>query len=189
MPSALWEAIDAGDVRRVELLITKGVNVNVRNKGRDGATALMFAAEGGNVDIVKALLAAGADINAKDDDGDGVLVWADDFDVIRLLIAAGADIDDMVIEGGEEGEIAKTLLKFLLAADETDDANVRNEDGDTMLIWATRRGHVAVVGILLALAELDIDAKDKDGRTARDIAVENNRADIVELFDSYRQEN
>ena len=159
---ALREAICADDLRRVELLISKGASFSINVRDSDGVTVLMLAAEAGNVDIVKMLLAAGANVNAKDFDGDAVLVWAmgeGHVDVVEVLLAAGADV------------------------------NAKNNDGDTVLMQAVGAGHIDVIKLLLA-AGADINAKDEDGDTARDMAMmwQEEYAEIVKLLDGHRQE-
>src|SRR5206468_12230693 len=60
----LWEAAKRGDVKTVEALLAKGVDVNA--KSAYGATALHFACDKGQVEVVKLLLKHKADGNAKD---------------------------------------------------------------------------------------------------------------------------
>ncbi len=81
----------ARDVSQVEVLLTKGADVN--QKGCRGGTALMTAAWMGNSEIVKALIAAGADLNAQMEDGATALslaVQKGHSDIARLLKQGGA---------------------------------------------------------------------------------------------------
>ena len=57
-----------GNKEVVELLITKGADVNAKDD-QSGETPLHFAAFSGHKEIVELLIAKGADVNAKDDDG------------------------------------------------------------------------------------------------------------------------
>ncbi|KAI3328863.1 hypothetical protein HD806DRAFT_519243 [Xylariaceae sp. AK1471] len=43
--------------------------------------------------------------------------------------------------------------------------NATNEDGQTLLWWAARYGHAAIVKVLLDSGKVDADLKDEDGRT------------------------
>jgi ankyrin repeat protein len=77
--------------RIVDLLISRGANVNARDVL--GGTALMMAARGGRGDIVRVLIKAGADVNAKDNEGRTALSGAVDAghgQVARLLEQSGA---------------------------------------------------------------------------------------------------
>src|SRR4051794_8922962 len=87
----LWRLAETGDLRRLEDLLARGVDVNARNQ--EGATALMMAAYQGQLEVVRALTDHGADLNATDFDGDTAVMLADHSgheDIVRLLIARGA---------------------------------------------------------------------------------------------------
>ena len=61
--SALHLAAEAGHKTVVELLLTKGVAVDIRTES--GETALFLAAGKGHKDVLEVLLANGADVNAR----------------------------------------------------------------------------------------------------------------------------
>src|SRR5262249_11480154 len=92
----LWEAAKKGDVKTVEALLAKGVDVNAKTDY--GATALHFACDKGNVEVVKLLLKHKADVNAKDTFYSAQpLAWAlmkDHAEVVKVLIEAGAGSAD-----------------------------------------------------------------------------------------------
>ena len=87
------ELIDAaaeGNTGRVENLLNKGANVEVR--ARDDWTALTIAAREGHYGTVKLLLNKGAKVNAKEGGGHTPLFWAKKYNrqqVIELLKEAG----------------------------------------------------------------------------------------------------
>ena len=87
------ELIDAaaeGNTKRVEALLNKGVNIEVR--ARDDWTALTIAAREGHYETVKLLLDKGAKVNAKEGGRHTPLFWAKKYNhqkVIELLKAAG----------------------------------------------------------------------------------------------------
>jgi len=62
--TALTIAADKGHYRFVELLLSRGAQVDVRNK--KGNSSLWLAANGGHLDVVQLLYSAGADIDSQD---------------------------------------------------------------------------------------------------------------------------
>jgi len=62
--TALTIAADKGHYRFVELLLSRGAQVDVRNK--KGNSSLWLAANGGHIDVVQLLYSAGADIDSQD---------------------------------------------------------------------------------------------------------------------------
>jgi hypothetical protein len=83
-----------GDAAKVEALLKRGANVEIR--ARDGWTPLTIAAREGRTDIVLALLRAGAKPNAEEGGGNTALFWATYYghvDTARSLIANGADLN------------------------------------------------------------------------------------------------
>src|ERR1700757_966508 len=92
-PEDLWAAARRGDVKIVESLLAKGIDVNAKTKY--GATALSYAADKGHVEVVKVLLKHKAAVNAKDTFYNATpLTWAlyrQHWGVVKLLIDAGAE--------------------------------------------------------------------------------------------------
>ena len=77
--------------RTVEVLLSYGFNINLRNSS--GATALHFAAHNGCLSIVEYLISHGADVNAVDNNGRSVLDYATgEEEVILTLVQHGANI-------------------------------------------------------------------------------------------------
>jgi ankyrin repeat protein len=76
----------------VELLLTRGANVNAGDDG--GVTALMLAANNGRAAVLQRLISRGANVNAQTRDGWTALTyaaWKGHPSVARRLLAAGAD--------------------------------------------------------------------------------------------------
>src|SRR5262245_65427656 len=91
----LWDASRRGDVKAVEALLKKGVDVNART--RFGATALWYAAYKGRVGVVKLLLEHKADPNLSD------TVWG--MSPLQLAVAFGKqELIGPMLDAKGEGE-------------------------------------------------------------------------------------
>lgn len=87
----LWRVAETGDVDELGAILSRGVNVNARNK--HGMTALMRAAYYGHEETVRALLKHGADPNLSRNDKFTALALAAFFGhtgTVRILIEHGA---------------------------------------------------------------------------------------------------
>lgn len=96
--SPLFEAVKNGDKTKIEALLVKGVNVNVKEDKFYTSTPLHYAVRKGNKDIVALLLARGAEVNV----GDGgswnstplhYAAEGGNEDIIALLLGKGAEVN------------------------------------------------------------------------------------------------
>jgi len=113
---SLWAAARQGDVKAIESLLAKGVDVNA--KTHYGATALWFAAYKSRLDVVKFLIAHKADLNAADTVWGGtplgLAVEEDNAAIVKVLLEAGAtDADAALLAALNSGsiEVVRTLLE------------------------------------------------------------------------------
>ena len=177
-PLSLDEAASVGNLEMVKLLVYHGVDVDVKGPYL-GKTALHRATIGGYKDVVELLLAEGADVSAKSQVHLATpLHYAAEKghkEIAELLIAKGADV------------------------------NAKNNDGQTPVDVAFQRNRKEIVdllvekraavslhtaaqhGLLEKLQELitegaDVNAKNKDGQTALDIAMKEYNEEIVKLL-------
>jgi len=105
---SLHQAVVDGDIDQVNLLLSKGADVNLRN--RMSWTPLHTAIQNRRQAIVELLTTKGADVNAKDNRGQTplhVAVNTSQKDAVELLIAKGADVNVM----GSRGDNALSLAK------------------------------------------------------------------------------
>ncbi|MFC1781368.1 ankyrin repeat domain-containing protein [Planctomycetota bacterium] len=92
--SLLHGAVQSDSVKLVELLIDKGVDVNVKNQAE--ATPIFNAASTGNLQVVELLVSKGADVNTKNRIGQTPLHLAcqrGNKEVVEFLIDKGADVN------------------------------------------------------------------------------------------------
>ena len=116
----LLEAVIVGDVEKVKDLLTKGAEVDVRD--RNGMTPLLLAARKGNSETVRLLLAHGANVNAQD----YYLAWT------PLILASALG--------------HKKVVKLLL--EHGADIDIKDQNGMTALKYAVKNGYKEIVELL-----------------------------------------
>jgi ankyrin repeat protein len=178
--TALYLATEAERARVVALLLDKGADAGIA--GRSGVTPLAAAAFRGSTPIVNLLLAYGADPNVVDTTGKAPIAYAAALGytgVVARLLDAGVDPNKrhgndltalMWAAGHDNGagllDIESTLNLLLDRGARINDADNR---GRTALMIAAELGHTSVVELLLR-RDADQALKDKDGKTALDLA-------------------
>jgi uncharacterized protein len=156
----LIQAVEAGDLKKAQKLISKGANVNQTDNV--GFPALSIAAGRRDEKMTKLLLEAGADVNARSATlNDSALARAaqnSNGETVLILLAAGAHVDDRDGAGGTplfnaalKGDLE--IVDALLSAGA--DVNARSSSGWTALKEAQMRGHEAVVQRLKSGGAID----------------------------------
>jgi ankyrin repeat protein len=158
--SALFYAITAGDVQTADLLIAAGAKPDDRMTvlGVFSISPLTFAAIDDEARLVDFLIGKGANVNDVDDDGISALAWATLSNHVRttqVLLARGAKVDQV-------DKFGMTPLLYAASVD----------FGDT-----------AVLETLIG-AGADLNAKNKQGQTALDLARIFNHANAASLLSS-----
>lgn len=106
--TALFRAVERGEVARVARLLAAGTDPNSLN--RYGSTPLMVAALGADVAILHALVAAGADVDLQCPGGSTALMKAALWGCVDLVVALlrlGADPALTDAEGWNAAQIAR----------------------------------------------------------------------------------
>ena len=181
----IHDAAKAGDVKKVQALLTAKPDL-VNAKTTDwGVTPLFFAA---NKDMAELLLSKGADVNAKDNYWFTPLVYAvssGNKDVVELLLSKGAEVNVKNMNDAEYTPLLsaarsgnKDIVELFLAKGL--DVNAKDKYGNA-LANAASSGHRDVVELLLSKGA-DINVKDGLGRTVLFNAAESGSKDVVELF-------
>ncbi len=188
----------SGNAVAVELLLDAGAKGNEADKYGD--TALMAAAAAGEPNCVDLLIKRGAEVNAQNsrhqtallsgamaDDGfvaslkdRGHPQVADDLihrdEVVKLILDAGADVNARGANGrsalfSSDDEIVEEILQH------DPELEVRDDNGATPLV-ATASESIAE---LLVDAGADVNAEDKQGKTALIQAAEMNYIEKLEI--------
>jgi ankyrin repeat protein len=152
--TALDHAVDNGNREMVELLLSRGANVNARNGS--GRTALMRIGEEATSDLVWDLLNAGAEVNFKSETGETALITAayqNNVEALKALLDAGADVSN------------------------------KDEDGQTALMVAAENGHLQNVRALV-LAGANLDQQDVEGKNALTLAIESEHRAVIRFLRS-----
>ena len=112
--TALIEAVIEGHENIVQLLISRGADVNQKDTGEFsvGETPIIVAAMKGETQIAAILIRRGADVNIKTKDGQTALIYAarapgDRTEIARLLIDSGADVN-------AKNKVGMTALAYAL---------------------------------------------------------------------------
>ena len=153
--TAIFIAVENGNVETVRTLLDFGAKINVRDQEK--RTPLMRLDSDATPELVKLLLSYGAKINRVDKEENNVLHHVAVYvsgEVLQMLIDEGADID------------------------------AQNETGETPLMIAANYENLECVRALLA-AGANVNLRDKEGKTALGIARENEHEEIAELLASY----
>ncbi len=202
-------AAQSGEWDVVKLLISKGAKFN--NEITIQGTPLHFAVQEGNLDMIGFLLDEGADIESQDKDNKKPLhlaVDANRLSVIKLLLDRGANVnvkdmyDKTPLDLATEEDVIKVLEKaqldqgLLINArdgnlDKVKDliaqgANLETKD-NTALHNACSNGHLKIVEYLIDKGA-SLKAKNKDGKTPLELAVQKGYTDIVQTIEQIQSD-
>jgi uncharacterized protein len=125
---SLLDAAESGD--RPAALAALEAGADVKARGPDGTTALIWAAYNGDAELVGKLIAAGAEVDAQNEFGSSALSEA--------AIGGYTEVIAVLLEGGAEADLA-------------------NPEGETPLMAIARTGNVEAATLLLD-AGADVNA-------------------------------
>jgi len=162
--TALNWAAHLGHTSIVKDLLAAGANRESRGR-LFYATPLFLAARGGHRGIV-ALLSALSDLDAQDDYGaTPLMVAVERYEPVLKPPHRILRIVDILIEAGA-------------------DLNIKDNNGDTALMWAVRWQNAEVVKRLVE-SGIDISATNNRGWTAVDLADARGNKDMVKLITTF----
>ncbi len=171
----LHHAIQGRNIGAAQVLLDNGADVDAR--GFDEWTPLHWAAKVGSKPLCQLLLEHGANLNALN----GVLRTPSQT-ATGLAVSFLRDWKPPLPKGAQaffqaalEGKVQEARL---LLAKEPGLLNLRDEDGDTALLHATKAGHAEIVGFLIQQGA-DINALDSDRQTALSWACHKGDLEVV----------
>ncbi|SRR5216684_314492 len=178
----LQAAVVSGNLGLVQLLVSRGANIDQRNNGR--STALITASALGENEIIRTLLAAGASVKARPALGESILlapVHNGHLETVQLLLKAGVDCrsDSAALLTEAVREKKLQILNLLLENGAEPDA--RGGRGATALMWAAAFDDLSYLQLLLDYGA-NPSVRDDDGHTAIDWARREGR-DVVQFMD------
>ncbi|WP_253303211.1 ankyrin repeat domain-containing protein [Wolbachia endosymbiont of Phyllotreta cruciferae] len=165
-----------GYLEVANFLIEKGANINVKNIF--GRKPIHIAAENNNKNIIEFFLSKGMSIDDTDRDGRTPLYyasWNGHLDAVKYLVEKGADVYTQD-KGG------KTLLDA--ATDQKHDdveRYLKQVQLDRELLIVVQYGNLNEVKDLVSQGA-SINAKDKNGKTSMDIAIDKKHDNIVKYL-------
>ncbi|CAN5269581.1 hypothetical protein BH20ACI1_BH20ACI1_20890 [soil metagenome] len=150
--TALFVAVEDGNIKMVGTLLDFGAKVNARDDEK--RTPLMNLDDDATPELVNLLISYGAKINAVDKEGNSALIVSAnrvDAKVLQFLLNHGAKV------------------------------NAQNKDGQTALMNAAEDDNLENVKVLLA-AGADVNLKNSDGETARSLTSDDEIEKLLEIY-------
>jgi len=183
--SLLTKAIEKNDKTLFELLIAKGIDVNLANDDFYGSTQLMACSGYGNLEFAKILIAKGADVNRQDKSGDTVIHWSaysGQIAFTELLLDNGARID--VKSKHADGVLEIALKEY---QNSISDLLIYREKTRHQLNPEARRIAYAVKNndlerVRSQIGKFDVNQKDEAGTPLLTLATERGFLEIAELL-------
>ena len=154
--------------------------------------ALMYAVEQSTLDIVRYLFEESDTINIEQLSKDqiGLLSLAiknNDFRILRYLVES-QNFD--VTISNEKGQNLALLaagsgkldsVKYL--RDKNANITAKDNNGNNILMYAAASGNLSLVKYIVNAAIVDINEKNNDDKTAKDIAIAHNQTEIAKFLD------
>ena len=180
----------------VTALLLADKRVNPNHLDRNGRNALSWAAENGSLDSARRLVQESrVDINNRDSHGRTPLIYAvqqGNEAIVRLLLSnklcapSGLDNDGRNAISWAAERYHYSLLYYLLKHDRNG-ADAEDKDGWTPLAWALRPpGYTDNISILTSSGLVDINHRDRDGRSPFSFAAGYGYLDVVKALSRMR---
>jgi len=130
--------------------------------------------------VARLLVTHGSDVNGRNRKGQSAMFdWAPD--MLRYLLTVGGNIEQRDPDGETPLTNALDEKTFLFLRDAGADINAANHDGQTLLMQAAFCGCNGALIQAIIDSHADLELRDKQGRTALFLAVEN-ESDAIDLL-------
>ena len=184
------------DINGIKELLTKGADVNIREKTMGSTPLIVACSLEGTYEIVELLISEGADINIQGShDGRTPLMWAaaNSQKTVELLLAKGAKVNVTGVDGMTEfiqsifgilsGSVTTKVCDLLLEKGANINHQLTGPDatGWTALMFACSNGKADLVQYLVSKGA-DVNLKAKDGTTALSLAKKEKNDDIIKIL-------
>lgn len=183
--SLLTKAIEKKDKTLFEMLLAKGINVNLANDDFYGSTQLMACSGYENLEFAKILLEKGADVNRQDKSGDTVIHWSaysGQIAFTELFLDHGAKID-------VKSKHADGVLEIALKEYQNSISDLLIYRGKTKHQLSPEARRIAydvknnnLERIKSQIGKFDVNQKDEAGTPLLTLAAERDFVEIVKLL-------
>ncbi|XP_046547959.1 inversin-like [Haliotis rubra] len=186
--NVLHAACRAGYVEIVKYVLSQNI-LDINRGDKMMRTPLMVASETGHKDVVELLVRSGANVSLVNEKGRNFLHFAcqgGDVETVKYVLAqdnVGINSRDFrgrtpVMEAAKNGH--KEVVVFLLSKGA--DVSLVDVSGNHLLHTACEGGNIEVVKYVLAQDSVDINARNKKGKTAADTAKSHGLLHILDLL-------
>jgi ankyrin repeat protein len=183
-------AAEQGHTQVMRLLLKRGADPNAK-VGLNPAPLTEVIGKG-QWEAVRVLVEAGIDVNAGENTGRPALMsvagMIDGDDTFSLLLAKGAHVNGKSLDGFTPlmtTAVTGYLEHFQRLLKAGADIKVQDIDDQTILMWAVLSDKVEMVRAVLPLVKgtnVDVNARNKMGKTALSRALDRNQAEIVSIL-------
>jgi len=155
---SLTDAAAKGDLEQVKLLISKGVDINVKDD--EGLTPLHHAIKEGHTELARFLIDQDANLNAKEKRWDYAplhyAIWFENIDIVEVLVNKGVDVNytpkrdysPLINAIWCKDKYRYNMVRLLL--DHGARFNVKDQEGWTAFRRAAKDGHHDVIELFVA---------------------------------------
>lgn len=175
LKTPLSTAISCGSTSVAWKLLELGKDqININERDNDGNTALHLAAINNDIHMIRKLISHGADLNLTNFKNQTI----ED-------IAEGSfkkEVQDLLLEkkyplhhAAKNGDLAKVRKAF----EDKEKLDGSDNNGDTILHYAARHGHLHIVTFLIETAQVAFDVKNNSSNTPMDDAQNNEHEEIA----------
>ncbi|MBI3713144.1 MAG: ankyrin repeat domain-containing protein [Burkholderiales bacterium] len=177
---AFFYAVRFNDLKKVQAMVEQGFDLNAREASR-GESALMIAIREQSYDVFDYLIHhPKIHLDERANNGDTALMLAaylEKVDWLSELIFAGAQVNQAGWTALHYAAAAGDLQIVAVLLEHRADLNALSPNHTTPLMMAARKGNVSVAELLLKEGA-SLDAKNMQGMTALDFAVESEKKEM-----------